>query len=248
MQIKRLFSIPVFLVFMFLFVSVLYAEELPAQHGFVNDGAGMIEEVEVLERSLVEFEESHEVEFVVLTIEDLGEKSLEDYSNEVFELWGLDQGILMVVSVDDVYIRVCDVFTDVLTDEVLGDIQSSVTGYLEEGDYSLGIMVGVDAVQQVFLHDNDAELDEVVVGDDEEIEPLAGLLAVGVVVAILLIFMPNFKVSAVVGLVMMFAFGWLMLGTPVLGLLSGLGGAILGVLMGLLGRILPFTRLGASSS
>src|ERR1700722_15484318 len=74
----------------------------------VNDYAHMLsaDQAGQLESKLEEFARSTSTQITIVTIKDLGDHDVEEYSVEVFNRWGLGQagknnGVLLLVSLDD---------------------------------------------------------------------------------------------------------------------------------------------------
>ena len=92
----------------------LFAERpIPDLHGRVTDEAGLLstEAKERLEARLKALEEAKGAQLAVLTIQSLEGEILEEYSLRVAETWKLgrkevDDGILLLVAVDDRKVRI----------------------------------------------------------------------------------------------------------------------------------------------
>lgn len=90
-----------------LIVSVSWGQGIPAKPNpqrLVNDFAGIMtpEQVSILERKLVAFNDTTSTQIAVVTVSDLGGMDIESYSYELAKSWGIGQqgknnGVLMLV-------------------------------------------------------------------------------------------------------------------------------------------------------
>jgi len=138
------------------FVSTLYALEVPALKGRVNDYAGILSDMaeRQLESMLSELEQTDSTQIVVLTIPSLEGDSLEDFSVRVAEAWKIgsadnDNGAILIVSKRDRKIRIEVGYglEGKLTDLMAGRIIRNVIGpHFKTGDFDGGMVQGVDAM------------------------------------------------------------------------------------------------------
>lgn len=138
------------------FVSSVYALEVPALKGRVNDHAGILSDMaeRQLEAALAELEQTDSTQIAVLTIPSLEGDSLEDFSIRVAEAWKIgqkdnDNGAILIVSKQDKKIRIEVGYglEGKLTDLMSGRIIRNVmVPYFKEGDFDAGIVQGVTAM------------------------------------------------------------------------------------------------------
>ncbi|HEX9902792.1 MAG TPA: TPM domain-containing protein, partial [Acidobacteriota bacterium] len=101
------------MVILLLAAGPLFGLEVPGLKGRVNDYARILEPEQeaALENNLAAIESSITAQFVLLTIPSLEGEPLEDFSLRVAEAWklgqkGADNGLLMLVAVEDRAIRI----------------------------------------------------------------------------------------------------------------------------------------------
>jgi uncharacterized protein len=115
MKPKAVFSL--LLLFLFLLQGVAFAEDIkmPAPIGdiYVQDFAKVLTQEEVVEiRSLGRtIEDKTTAQISVLTVDTIGENTIEDYANEAFRQYGIgnekeNNGVLLVIAVTDRLIRI----------------------------------------------------------------------------------------------------------------------------------------------
>jgi len=133
--------------------------EVPYLSGRVNDYAGIMSEsaIELLSEQLKEHENRTTNQVVVLTLPSLQGESIEDFSNKVFNEWGLgqqgqDNGILIVVVPDErrMRIEVGYGLEGSLTDNLAGRIIREVMApRFREDDFDGGVSEGALAVVNI---------------------------------------------------------------------------------------------------
>lgn len=134
----------------------LYALEVPALKGRVNDYAGIVSDMaeRQLELALAELEQTDSTQIVVLTISSLEGDSLEDFSMRLAEAWQIgqkenDNGAILIVSKQDrkVRIEVGYGLEGKLTDLMSGRIiRNVIVPQFKTGDFDTGILQGVAAM------------------------------------------------------------------------------------------------------
>lgn len=140
-----------------LFIAVqVSALEVPRLQGRVNDYGELLSPATEasLESVLQSLESSDSTQIVVLTIKSLQGDSLEDFSLRVVEDWkigqqGLDNGVLLLVALDDRKIRIEVGYglEGKLTDLTAGRIIRDVIGpKFKQGDFNQGIIDGIGAI------------------------------------------------------------------------------------------------------
>ncbi|MCM3364418.1 TPM domain-containing protein [Niallia sp. Sow4_A1] len=111
MRSKRIFSILMLLFTIFLFAGKSFAEmpQIPDPIGdiYVQDFAGVLTEQEKIEVGRIgsNVEEKTTAQISVLTVESIGDQSIEEFANEVFRQYKIgneeeDNGILMVIGMN----------------------------------------------------------------------------------------------------------------------------------------------------
>ena len=137
----------------------------PAQTltGRVVDATGIIDPAErqSLTQKLADFEAKSSDQVVVVTVPSLNGEDIETYSNRLFRAWALGQkqennGILLVVAPNDRKVRIEvgygleGVMTDALSSVI---INGTIIPEFRTGDYSKGIVQGVDGILSVLSGD-----------------------------------------------------------------------------------------------
>jgi uncharacterized protein len=147
-------------IFFLCLLSVLaYPLDVPALRGRVNDYAKVlaVDRSRQLEDQLAQFEQETGHQVAVLTIPSLKGDSLEDFSIRVAENWkigkkGFDNGVILIVVPNDRRLRleVGYGLEGVLPDAVANQIISQyIIPRFRAGDFSGGIVAGIDAVLKV---------------------------------------------------------------------------------------------------
>jgi uncharacterized protein len=103
---------------------------------------------------LAAHEDSTSNQVAVLTVSSLGGEAIEDFSLRVAEAWGLgqagtDNGVLLLVAVDDreMRIEVGYGLEDVLTDAAAGRIiRDDIAPQFRNGNYNAGVQMGVQRI------------------------------------------------------------------------------------------------------
>ena len=133
---------------------------LPAPNppSLVVDAAGMLEsnEQDSLEQKLVAFDDSTSNQIAVVTIDSLGDNSLESYANRLFNTWGIgtqkyNNGVLLLIvkSTRQIRIEVGYGLESVISDEHASDIiQEIIVPNFKAGNYYTGIDQAVTALEQ----------------------------------------------------------------------------------------------------
>jgi uncharacterized protein len=137
-------------------LQVASCTEIPYLSGRVNDYAGILSEntIEVLSEQLKAHEERTTNQVVVLTLPSLQGESIEDFSNQVFNEWGLgqqgqDNGILIVVVPDERRMRIEVGYglegpvPDILAGRIIREIMAP---RFRENDFDGGVSEGALAV------------------------------------------------------------------------------------------------------
>ncbi len=152
-------SLLVGLFFTVLNPALSFALDVPPLRARVNDLAGMLspEAAQALEQRLADFEQETGHQIAVLTIPSLEGDAIEDFGIRVAEAWkigkkGFDNGaILLIVQKErKLRIEVGYGLEGVLPDAVASRIiREVIVPRFRDGDFSGGIVAGVNAVMQV---------------------------------------------------------------------------------------------------
>lgn len=148
-----------FLVFSFVPLSVSAYTSPGKPTGYVNDFAHIIspQNKADLEKVLSGFEKQSSSEVAVVTVNSLGDETVETYAVKLFEEWGIgkkdkDNGVLLLVAPNErkVRIEVGYGLEGALTDAISNNIiQNIITPSFKAGDYDAGIKNGTNAILQV---------------------------------------------------------------------------------------------------
>ena len=139
--------------------SVATAQTFPKPSGRINDLADVIDsatEAEI-DRRLDRLEQQTSSEIAVATVPSLDGMSVEEYANRLFKEWGVgqakqDNGVLVLVAPNnrEMRIEVGYGLEGVLPDGLAGQvIRDDFTPRFREGDYSGGILAGVNRVADI---------------------------------------------------------------------------------------------------
>ncbi|GAM11504.1 hypothetical protein OR1_03820 [Geobacter sp. OR-1] len=143
----------------FLMQGVLFAAEVPALKGRVNDYAGLLSPtaVQEIDALLADLERSDSTQVVVLTVPTLDAEPVESFGIKVAEAWkigqkGLDNGAILLIAKQERKIRI-EVgrglegkLTDLLAGRIIRD---EIAPYLKQGDFDSGVKAGVAAIAKV---------------------------------------------------------------------------------------------------
>jgi uncharacterized protein len=139
--------------------AVVAAQQLPKATGRVNDFANVIDAATeaAIDRRLDQLEQQTSSEIAVATIPSLEGISVEEYANRLFKEWGVgqakqDNGVLVLVAPTDREMRVEVGYglEGVLPDGLAGQvIRDDFTPRFKEGDYSGGILAGVNHLADI---------------------------------------------------------------------------------------------------
>lgn len=147
------------LALFFLMQGALFAAEVPALQGRVNDYAGLLSPtaVQEIDAALAELERSDSTQVVVLTVPTLDNEPVEGFGIRVAEAWrigqkGLDNGAILLIAKQERKIRIEvgrgleGVLTDLLAGRIIRD---EIAPLLKRGDFDSGVMAGVSAIAKV---------------------------------------------------------------------------------------------------
>ena len=207
MNRKRLIAWIAMLLFIVIFTCSCSAttKEIPIpevkQDVYIYDADGVIDDntEKTLNTMLVEFEEKTSAEFVVISVESLLNKDIENYSNKVFNALGIgkegkDNGVLLLFSRSDKRVRleIGRGLEGCLNDSKCGRILDDFfVPYREEDKYTEATYHTVNAVLNVLAEEYEIEINGIEVveieEDDDEMSFWEILLLVIVVIIVLAI-------------------------------------------------------------
>jgi uncharacterized protein len=138
-----------------LLVTPVFALEVPALKGRVNDYGNILKKQEIvnLENRLAQYESETTNQIVILTIPSLQGQPIEDFSIKVGDAWKIgqknkDNGVIWVICPQDRNrkIEVGKGLQGKLTDLVAGRILRETKTYFRSRNYYDGINVGLDKI------------------------------------------------------------------------------------------------------
>ena len=152
---KKLFIF--FIFFPFFLGQAVFAYTSPGSPaGFVNDYAGLlsVEQKQILETKLVQFEKETTNEISIVTIKNLEGDTIENFAEELFKEWGIgkaknDNGVLLLVALDDKKMRIEVGYglEGALTDaQSYWIIQNVIRPAFQQNDYNAGIAQAADKI------------------------------------------------------------------------------------------------------
>ncbi|MDD5357503.1 MAG: TPM domain-containing protein [Candidatus Pacebacteria bacterium] len=144
-------------LFSFVFVHSAYAFVSPGNPtGFVNDFANVFSpaDKDALETKLKDFSAQTGNEVSVVTVQNLGGDTIENYAVNLFQAWGIgnrekDNGVLFLVAIDDRATRIevgYGLEGDLPDATANRIIQKIAIPYFKNGDYVGGISNSTDAI------------------------------------------------------------------------------------------------------
>jgi len=182
-----------------IFVSSLFALDVPKLKGRVNDYGNILNsrEEKQIEKFLYENEQANSSQVVLLTLKSLEGENLEDYSIRVVEKWKIgqdkfDNGVLLLVSLADRKIRIEVGYglESIITDLKAGYIiRNSITPEFKKGNYYQGIVNGLSNVTGIINKDFDISAEELARYQNTKNNQKAGGLPFGLVVFVFVIIM-----------------------------------------------------------
>jgi uncharacterized protein len=159
MKIGRILIVLSLCLFLPIFV---YAQiKFPQYTGYVNDFENILNNDEVLNQKLIDFEKETTVEVAIVTVPDFSGTTLEDYAVKLFENWkigkaDIDNGLLILVSSAQKQARIEAGYglEGTLPDSLAGRVQDEyMIPAFREGDYSKGVSDSVDVLIGIIKED-----------------------------------------------------------------------------------------------
>jgi len=250
---SRLFII----VAMMALVTRVFAVNIPAPTGHVNDFAGVLSatEKQSLEETLVAYKESSKNEIAVVLIRTLDGDTVEDVAVRTFKEWKIgdkekDNGVLFLAAIEDRKMRI-EVGYGVepfLTDGEAGQIlRDSVTPAFREGKYGVGVRSAVAAIEKE-LSQPAQEPGESVPASKSFPIPLSVLVLFFIYLCAFIARSKSVWLGGVVGAISGAGFGW-WLGGIAVGTVLAVFFALLGVLLdAILSRNFEVTKSGGGKT
>ncbi len=135
--------------------------QFPTYTGYINDFENILENDEVLNQKLVDFEKESTVEIAVVTVPDFAGTTIEDYAVKLFENWkigkaDIDNGLLILVSSAQrqARIEVGYGLEGTLPDSLAGRVQDEyMIPAFREGDYTKGVTDSLDVLMGIIKED-----------------------------------------------------------------------------------------------
>jgi uncharacterized protein len=156
MKNKNLFLAAAFALALLGMAIRLYAMEIPALAGRVNDLADVLttDTRAGLESALADLERTDSTQVVVLTMKSIEEEPIEEFGIRLAEQWkigqkGLDNGAILILALAErkVRIEVGRGLEGKLTDLMAGRIiRNEIIPRFREGDFDGGVRAGVNAI------------------------------------------------------------------------------------------------------
>jgi uncharacterized protein len=151
------------ITFHFFATTAQSADAIPRPRGAINDFANVISPQQERSMELISREvfQKTGTSVVVATIESIGDNDPSDYTNRLYETWGIgkkgeDKGVLIFLALKERRIRIETGYgvEGILPDGLTGSILDSyVLPYLEKNDYDSGMANALIAVSQVIVKD-----------------------------------------------------------------------------------------------
>lgn len=169
-----------------------YSADIPKAENYANDFADVLtaETENYINSTGRAYQKTDGVQIVAVTIESLEDASIEDYAYDIFNEWGIgnktdDNGILILLSVDDREIRVevGDGMEGVFNDAKVGRmIDRLALPHFAENDFDSGIRNLYDGITQVIGNPEAYSEDETDMG---EIAGTIGLVVLLIILSLL---------------------------------------------------------------
>jgi len=192
-----------FFILLSLTTPPMFALDVPALKGRVNDYAGILNSSQEAELNslLRETEEKTSSQVVLLTIASLSGEVLEDFSIRVVDKWqlgqgGLDNGVLLLVSMAERKIRLEvgygleSILTDAKGSYIIRELMVS---HFKKGNYFAGIESGLNAVTGIIKKDFDITPEQLAKFRKKQKKAEGENIPVGMIVFIIIIILSFFK-------------------------------------------------------
>lgn len=132
-------------------------DEFPKPVGYVNDYADLIDKnyEDSILSEIKKVKEETDAEIVVITVESLDRRSIEDYTLELYNAWHVSRyGIILLVSVDGRGLRITtgydmeNVITNDISKSIIDDV---IIPEFKESNFNEGIYQGVKDISGYIL-------------------------------------------------------------------------------------------------
>ncbi len=154
-----------------LLASTAVAADYPSPRGAVNDFAGMMSadmrnRTEALSRELLD---KTGAALVVVTVDNMGGESVEEYANKLYQQWGIgkkgeDRGVLLLVSKEDRRLRIEVGYglEGVIPDGLAGQVRDQhMLPYFKQGRFGEGLYAASLALSSIIANHQGVQLDGV---------------------------------------------------------------------------------------
>ena len=159
----RKFQKTVYLTVLIFFGCNPQPTEVPEQYARVNDYANMLTDPEEtkLNKLLKSLEDSVGSQLAILSVDSLGEKSIEQYAMEIAEAWqpgraGYNDGIVLVLAIKDRRIRMdigCGL-QGIIDDELANEIiESLIVPEFRAANFYSGLRKGSEKIIQLIFEE-----------------------------------------------------------------------------------------------
>ena len=140
------------IIFILAISNFVFAAKIPAaptENIYVADYAAMIDDATKNQILAIggELDKKYKAQIVVVTLDNLGGSSIEEYANELFNSWGigdkdLNNGVLILIAKNERRFRIEVGYglEGAITDGYAGEVLDGMTNYFRTGDYSTGIL------------------------------------------------------------------------------------------------------------
>jgi len=138
-------------------------EKYPRPSGYVNDFAGVLslDDRNRMEALASELERKTSAEVSVVTVEDTGDRSIEEYATGLFEKWGIgkkgrDNGLLILVSMRKSEIRIETGYgiEGIMPDGLCGEIiRQKIVPAFKDGRFGEGLWNAVASSASIIAQD-----------------------------------------------------------------------------------------------
>jgi len=201
---KIFFILAGLLSIFFLFYSpiTLFSQKFPSPAGFVNDFAGVIDQSTEQKISSIctSLQQKTQAEIAVVTVNTIEPyATIEEYSIDLATSWGIgkkgeDTGILILLTMQErrVRIEVGYGLEGIIPDGLAGDIiDRSILPHLKAGDYSTGLLKGVEAVSGIIAEEYGIKIEPLDVSESSKYTSRSSF-PIGLIAMIILFFLFGF--------------------------------------------------------
>lgn len=222
-------------IFIFIFISPVAANHIPAPSGHVNDFAGVLttEQKTTLENDLAAYEQQTNNEVAVAFIKSLEGGDIDDFTVRVFEEWKIgkddkDNGILFLAAIEDhkMRIEVGYGLEPYLTDSEAGSIiRDTIAPQFKQEKYFEGISQGIAKIEEE-LNSGQPE--------NKEPFPILSMFKATIFLLVILLYLVSYMgrtssiwLGGIVGAILGLVVGWIVYSLAIAiisaGILGGLG-------------------------